>query len=192
MAAKNRKPEASVAVNALGSRLVRVSRSIRGADVLTGVVVQSSDEWMLLHGVNDGIFLDGYIGIRLRDVRSVKVYAADSFVARALAHFGDRPKRPRGIDLNSRESLIETAGRRFPLIAIHREKADPTVCFIGTPASVGAKNLRLLEVDPNARWATEPTKWAMKDITRVDFGGRYEAALHAIAGTSPSTNSSGP
>jgi len=35
-------------------------------------------------------------------------------------------------------------------------------------------------------WDKEPTKHLLSEITRVDFGGGYEEALHLVGGPAPS------
>ena len=47
---------------------------------------------------------------------------------------------------------------------------------------VKGKVLRFLEIDPDAVWEQKPTKINLSDITRVDFGGQYEEALHLVGG----------
>ena len=40
----------------------------------------------------------------------------------------------------------------------------------------------LLEINPDASWDAEPREYRLRDITRVDFGGDYEDALHLVGG----------
>jgi hypothetical protein len=50
----------------------------------------------------------------------------------------------------------------------------------GLVQEVTAKKLALLEIDTQGRW-DEVRHFRLKDITRIDFGGGYEAALAAVA-----------
>ncbi len=84
--------------------------------------------------------------------------------------------------MSSTEQLIRTAGKRFPLITIHREKADPGVCHIGQVTGVSSTSISILEVTPDAEWERSPTVYRLNQVTRVDFGGPYEDALALIAG----------
>ena len=104
------------------------------------------------------------------------------YPARALAYFNQLPVLPPGIDLSSTRSLLETASKAFPLLTIHVEATDPSVCFVGRPTSFSKRTLRLLEIDSGGRWENEPTSWDLSAVTRVAFGGRYEEALFAIGG----------
>jgi hypothetical protein len=44
----------------------------------------------------------------------------------------------------------------------------------------------LLEIGPDAAWDNESETYRLSEITRVDFGGDYEEALHLVGG-SPKT-----
>ena len=77
------------------------------------------------------------------------------------------------------------AGRAFPLVAIHTEEEDPEVCFIGRVLGVTQRRLRLVEINTDATWESEPTEYRLDAITRVDFGGGYEDALHIVGGDPP-------
>src|SRR6267378_8059430 len=75
--------------------------------------------------------------------------------------------------------------RYFPLIAIHEERKDIEVCWIGRPTGFPGTSVELREVSPAGRWCTRPSRYQMRSITKIDFGGAYEGALAQIAGDVP-------
>lgn len=163
--------------------LVRIDRRIKKADRLEGYVVGLGKRWVLLHLVSHDWFLNGYTAIRIGDVKRVKRWDDRSdFPARALAHFDQTPQPVCGIELRSARSLIESTAQRSPLITIFTEYRRPDVCYIGRPVTVARRRLRLLQIDPGAVWRSKATKWDLRDISRVEFGGRYEEALAALGG----------
>jgi hypothetical protein len=91
------------------------------------------------------------------------------------------PKKPR-VSVASIEELLLTAGRVFSLVTIHRELINPNVCWIGRILSVGQGRVSLLEIDAGAEWDDKPNTYRLNEITRVNFGGDYENALHLVAG----------
>ena len=165
--------------------LVRVKRSIRRADELDGYPVGVGKKWFLLHVMNPEMFLNGYTALRIRDVKRVRRLADDGFPAQALSLAGETREVPEGVDLASTKALLLTAAASFRLVTIHIEEVDPSVCFVGSPASASEKKLRLLEISPGAEWDRKPTVWALRSISRVDFGGRYKTALQAVGGEAP-------
>ncbi len=84
--------------------------------------------------------------------------------------------------LSSARSTVSqwTANEQFPLVTIHRESMDDSVCYIGKVAKFTPKTVTLDKIDPAAEW-NESTRYNLKDITRVDFGGGYENALWEVS-----------
>ena len=81
--------------------------------------------------------------------------------------------------------MLTTANRAFPLVTIYREQADAGVCHIGRVVGVSKTSVTLLEIGPDATWYAEPEAYRLSEITRVDFGGGYEEALHLVGGDPP-------
>lgn len=162
--------------------LVRILRTIPRGDKLEGFVLDVGSQWLLLHVLSSDVFLNGHAALRVSDVRSVKPLGITSFWARALKHYAENPRRPGRVNLTSTRTVVETLARRFPLITIHTERRDPNVCYIGIPDAITSQSLRLREITPEARWENESTTYRLKEITRVEIGGRYEAALLAVGG----------
>jgi hypothetical protein len=66
--------------------------------------------------------------------------------------------------------------------ALRPNPGNPDIGQIGRVVSVAAGKLSLLEIGPSAVWDETPTQYSLKQITRVDFGGAYEDALHIVGG----------
>ncbi|HXR39970.1 MAG TPA: hypothetical protein VN776_12780, partial [Terracidiphilus sp.] len=86
---------------------------------------------------------------------------------------------------NSLPDLLWSANRLFPLVTIHREMVNPDTCKIGRVTGIGKSHVSLLEIGPDAVWDEKPTDVPLREITRVDFGGGYEDALHLVGGDPP-------
>lgn len=131
----------------------------------------------------DGVRFNGFSCFRLMDVRRLKVpHKYATFVETAQKKLGEKiPKKP-AIVLKSLDKLLLSASRNFPLITVHREKIDPDVCYIGRVESVSSNRVSLLEIGPDARWDDQTESYRLAQITRVDFGGQYEEALHLVGG----------
>ena len=56
------------------------------------------------------------------------------------------------------------------------------MCWIGRVQGVNRARVSLLEMSPDASWEDNPEEYRIKEITRVNFGGDYENALHLVAG----------
>ncbi len=166
---------------------MRVSRSIRGSDTVEGFVVTVGDEWLLLAVLAPTIHFDGYTALRLRDLAEVELLdAQEGFVGRALKARGEWPPVRVEVPLDDVADLIQGAASVAPLVTLHLEKDDPTVCHVGRPTRLTRRRVHLLDITPSAQWRDRPRRWALSTITRVDFGGQYEQALSLVGGEPPS------
>lgn len=165
--------------------LVKFTRPFETGSV-TGYVLDVGPRFFIIALVDENIRLNGFQCFRLSDVRGLQVppkYGA--FYLAALRKRGQRrPEKP-AVDVSSLETLLLSAGRAFPLVTIHRESVDPDVCHIGRVMGIHKGWLSLFEIDPGAVWDEEPSRHRLREITRVDFGGGYEEALHLVGGDGP-------
>jgi hypothetical protein len=57
---------------------------------------------------------------------------------------------------------------------------DPDVCSIGRVVGSKRGRVMLLEIRPDATWEASPREYRLNEITRINFGGDYEDALHVV------------
>jgi hypothetical protein len=178
------KVEAQLARARDARELVRVRTDILGGDDVEGYVLDIGAEWVLLAKLDPEVFLNGFTAVRVSDVVSAGKKPSRQFFRRALELHGDWPPvAPTWeVPLDDVANLLAAVSENRPLVTIHVERDDPEVLFIGAPVKVGKRKLSLVEVSPRAVWDAQPTKWPLEDITRVEFGSRYEQALHDVAG----------
>jgi hypothetical protein len=163
-------------------QLVKFRRPLENG-LVNGYVLDIGPRWFLLALVGDGIWFNGFQCFRLGDVRELQVphpYAA--FAEAALKKRGERLVRSPRVSVASIEELLLTASRAFPLVTIHREKVAPDICEIGRVVSIDKNQMALLEINPDASWDSQPKRYRLSEITRVDFAGDYEQALHLVGG----------
>lgn len=127
---------------------------------------------------------NGFECYRVVDARQLEVPCehGDFFLA-ALRKLGERRLNKPAVNLESAEQIIRSVARLYPLINIHRENINSDVCHIGKVVQIANGQLQLLEITPHAKWEREPTVYRLNQITRIEFGGGYERALHLVGGT---------
>lgn len=161
-------------------------RSIPGADVIKGYVLDLGSKWVLMTAV-DGTRVDGFVAVRARDIESIQPLKPDAFYRRASELAGvwppAMPAEP--IDLSTTRGLIETAHAHATLVNLQMERQAPDCAFIGVPTRWSRTKVWLNEVDPEATWTDTVSKWAFADITRVEFATSYEDDLLLVAGPPP-------
>jgi hypothetical protein len=184
----NRKKATTQSGLAMALQSKQVARFTRPFEpgFVEGYILAIGPEFFLLALLVDGVRFNGFQCFRISDVRGLRVPTKNhAFIEAALKLKKQRiPKMPR-IKLTSLKELLSSANRAFPLVTIHREKFDPDICHIGRVVAVGGSQVSLLEIGPDAMWDKELCHYKLKEITRVDFGGDYEDALHLVGGRPP-------
>jgi hypothetical protein len=176
-------------LEALGTQaLVEVHRSIPDADIVEGCVIAIGEQWLLLSGFNwDGVTLDRFIALRVDDVETLEPLDHGAFKLKALQLQGlwPPPVPALPVDLDTTRTLITSFAAQSPLVNIELEHDDPEAASIGTLVAITDEEVTMLEITPDAEWDDEPTSCPLGEITWVEFGGPYLAALAAVAGRPP-------
>jgi hypothetical protein len=175
---KNTKSQLALALRK--KLLVRFASALERGTV-NGYVLDIGPKFLLIALVSDGLRPNGFQCYRLSDVRKLRV--PDKYAQFHEAVLKKRrysfPKKP-PVAVSSLSELLRTANDAFPLVTIHREKVDASVCWIGRVVDLAKGRVTLLEIGPGASWDDELETYRLSEITRVDFGGDYEDALWSI------------
>lgn len=153
----------------------------------TGYVLGLGPRFVLLAVVGETIRFDGFQCLRISDMKRLEVpFRYEKFVGSALHKRNQIYPVIPAVDLKDMAAIINSASKASSLITIHRQQVDPDSCWIGRVIEVSESHLNLLEIAPDAKWQTKPSRFRLRDITRVDFGGGYEEALELVGGPPPS------
>lgn len=161
--------------------LLRITRRYEKFPI-RGYVTDIGPKFFALQLVSDRIWFDGFECFRIADVKEIKVDPYARFAEAALKKRGESKSKKSGVNVRDIRSILQSANRVFPLITLHREAVDSTVCQIGRVAEIKRDKVSLLEIRPNATWRSQPDEYRLSEITRVSVGGDYEDALHIVGG----------
>ena len=150
---------------------------------IEGQILSSSDGIVCLAFLDDRVRFNG-VDIFYRDqISEIDAPAPHAgFYQSALRLRGDPLPEAPPVDLGSMRRVLETVSEISPLIVIHREVEEPEACDIGKITSFGSETFALREINPDAEWEEGTTEFRYDEITRVSYGGEYEAALALVAG----------
>ncbi len=148
-----------------------------------GLVQGLGDTLLSVALLDDRVRMGGVDVLRLEDVSDVEFPAPHvDFYESALRLRGEASPEPDTIDLSSIRTVLESVAKLTPLTVIHREGVELDVCEIGQVVEFEAEHFGLREIDPDADWYDEVTQLSYAEVTRVGYGGDYEAALALVAG----------
>jgi hypothetical protein len=125
--------------------------------------------------------LNGYAIFRNSDVKKWRPVGTDDFLAKAVRLNKLHPSKPAGVRYSSMKAALSSAGAAFPLITIHRERMDRTVCYVGKVRGTSQRATTILPISPQAEWEPEE-RYQLKDVTLLEFGGAYEILLARMDG----------
>lgn len=164
---------------------VEVDRG-RGAWVewMSGFVVSVGEQWMVIQGLTDGVYIDGLEAWRIADVVHVEADREGGYIERAVAELGGRPS----VDFELPEEagtqdVLRAVANYANVIGVYCEPIDSSE--IGHLVRLGARKFELQVVDSRGVWADRPIRWWYKDVTRVTFGRRYLEALERYGDERP-------
>lgn len=149
---------------------------------VTGYVVAVGRRWALLAQVGDAT-LDGWIAVRLRDVRTVRRAKNRISAEYAPTQPGWPPVPPDGIVLDDVRSVLTTMAEQAPVIGIEATKPSG-VLWIGRLTGVHGRWFGLQDVLHDGTWRG-PLGYRLRRVTTVEFGGRYLTAVAAVGGPPP-------
>jgi len=162
-------------------QLVRIRRRFEEFDV-RGYAYAIGPKFFLLALVSDRLWFDGFECFRIKDTLNIEADKYTEFVEAALRKRGEEKPQAPVVDMESIERIMLTASEAFPLLTLHMEKKAPDVCYIGNIQNVENKKVNMLCIRPDAEWEKTPNVFPLNKITRVNFGGDYEEALHLVGG----------
>ncbi|MBG6218513.1 hypothetical protein IWX75_002996 [Arthrobacter sp. CAN_A6] len=149
-----------------------------------GVVLDLSEEWVLLAELREGVMRDGYVAFQTSQIKQANV--SDTFIDFVRDNNPWPPHTPvLTADLRDPERLIRAAVKTAGVVSLYRENRHPDQLLIGIPVKGGKKRLWLFTIDKHGRWESFLDRFRLRDITRIGFGGDYERAVATTAGPMP-------
>lgn len=166
------------------NQVVRVYREGLEDGWATGYIVGVGPDFFAIELIDKGLRFDGFNCIRYRDVSDCAVPAPHwEFVEKALRARSLERTREFKLDLSTLPNLLTSASKLFSAVTL-RFEGDEGYCHIGSVHTIAEDHVVLREITTDGGWESDLTRHELGGVTRVDFGGAYEAALCLVAGLS--------
>lgn len=149
-----------------------------------GFVVAVTDEWVVLQDLDD-VHLDTVVLLRLDHVTKVERHDNHAYVSRAVAGLGVPLAEfvcPSDVTTGD---LLRLVVERAELVCVYLETRDDYWLLIGRVLRIGKRRLHLHFIGRDGVWSDFTESWKLKDITRIEFGGRYIQALERFGEPMP-------
>jgi len=163
---------------------VTVRRKRLDWDLTSGFVLAVLDEWVVLHDL-DGVHLDEVVLLRLDLVTKVEPHQDDAYVRRAVEGLGQPIETFECATDASVADLLTLVGQRTQLVGVHLESPAGDWINFGKIHRVGKRRVDLQFIGRDGVWVDFVDAWKLRDITRIEFGGRYISALERFGDPIP-------
>lgn len=164
---------------------VTIHRKDVDLELTHGFVLARSADWVVLHELEDTVYLDGFVVLRLDQVSKVTRGKDTPYVRRAVDGLGLSVHEFECAPDAGVRDLILLAAQRVELIGIRMEEWEGEPLFIGKVRRVGRKKLDLQFIGSDGMWVDDVDAWKLKDVTRIEFGSRYIRALERFGDPMP-------
>jgi hypothetical protein len=183
MSTRNSKIAAQLHEAQIKKLIIRFARPFEGG-TFTGYVLDVGAKFFLFAVLNDGLQFEQYTCLRTTDVRSLESPAKREPFYKATRRLRkDKITAKIKVNLTSPATILRTL--HPSVVTVHREMISPGTCTIGRITNDNNVNFEMLEIDPDAKWDSEPSYYRLNQITRVDLPGPYEKALLLVGGDAP-------
>ncbi|MFZ6874974.1 hypothetical protein ACO0LF_23170 [Undibacterium sp. Di27W] len=149
-------------------------------ECLTGVILDYSDDFMLLGLFTDEGMEDG-IGILYReDITRVRWGGNELTSIKELISFHQMRPLQASINLTLLKDVLVSVQNQFGYVCIHTERMNADVCFIGEIEEMDEHALILNGYGTKANRDRKHLLIALEKITRIDAGAVYEKSLQRL------------
>jgi len=160
---------------------VIIHRRVDPNDPLEALVLEISDDWVLLASLRDGGYLNGNTIVRARDISRVKLQKTFLPFMRAQRAWPPQ-SAAKGLDLSSPKAFLPQLARLTPILTFHEELRKPGKLWIGSIAEWKKKSMWFHCIDPDGRWSQILIKVKFRNLTRIDVFDDYANAIAEVAG----------
>lgn len=143
-----------------------------------GVVIDFSDDWMLMHYNPDQFRIDGYIIVSNNNIQKAQINENEKFKKKVLKLKKQFPEHILNMPLTDLKSILDFIGNKFGLFQFDTKSEKAS--YVGKLISLNTKNLIIDYLDTKAQWKGA-IKFRPGDVRTIEFNTDYLNSLSLIA-----------
>ncbi|WP_028050289.1 hypothetical protein [Cellulomonas sp. URHD0024] len=168
-----------------GRRIVTAVRDSFEISLTDGFVIAMTEDWVVMHTLADGVYLDDIVMLRLGDISRVWFRDDDAYHHRAVEALDKSVAVFDCDDSVDACELLKVASATAEIFAVRLEMLDREPLAIGRLTRLRKKSFDLHYVGRDGVWANQVERWKYQDLTRIELGGRYLQALNSFSDPHP-------
>lgn len=158
------------------NRVVRVWRDPYDSAFTDGFIIELTNDWVVMHEIDDGVYLGGLLMMRVRDISTV-IDGHNRYIDRALRALGQPAAEFACPEDATVRDLVVAAAGLHPLSAFALGDEGEEQLMVGRLIKVGKNRVRHRFLRLDGTWAADVDRWKYKQISSIHIGGRYLDAL---------------
>lgn len=166
----------------------RIATAVRDGfeiSMTDGLVIGLTDDWVVMHTLDAGVYLDEVVMPRIEDISRVWFRDDDAYHHRAMTGLSESVASFDCAANVSAAPLIKAASEMADIFAVHLEVLDGEPLCVGRLNRLGEKSFDMHYVGRDGVWAHGVDRWKYRHVTRIEVGGRYMSALNGYADPYP-------
>lgn len=157
-------------------RVARVWRDPYDSAYTNGFIIELTNDWVVMHDIDDGVYLDSLQMLRVRDISTV-IDGHHDYIDRALRGLGQAVAEFACPEDATVRDLVVAAADLHPLSAFALGDEGEEQLMVGHLIKAGKNRVRHRFLRPDGTWAADVDRWRYEQISSIHIGGRYLDAL---------------
>ena len=144
------------------------------SEIIRGMIVSETPQFLMLNKIVDGFFFDGYTIIRKCDISDYRFYDREDFIEKQIQHaIGLKASPPKiMISLTSMKEIISSLNDNDKLFSIEKEYSYRNVLWLIKVQKISSLSFLADELNSNGEWESHCRHY-FSSITKIEFDGRY-------------------
>lgn len=146
-----------------------------------GIIEHFSEEYILISKINKECFsFEGYSIIKIEYITRYRFFDTDNdflfLVQKKVNLFKQKTFR---ICSSSFKKVLRKIAKEYKLFSFYK-KNDLEKIYVGKILKITNNTIIMKEIDADADWYDDVTKFTIESLAVIDFGGRYEKVLWLV------------
>lgn len=157
-------------------KLVKVS--FKGKDPVDGLVLDYSDEWVLMKRNSMDYVIDGYAIVKRKSITAVERGEREKFKEKIIKLKGSGGVKKMGIPLDNLETILRKLTSEFKVFTLYGR--GDTACWLGRFVEINDKTLVIEYLTTRAIWSGQ-MNLKVSEIRIIEFDDDYTNSLKLVA-----------
>lgn len=157
-------------------KLVKIS--FKDKEPVSGLVLDYSDEWVLMKRNQVDYVIDGYTIVKRKNVISIERGEHEKFAEKIIKLKGHGKVKKMGISLDNLEAILRKLTSVFKVFSLYGKK--DTTCWLGRLVEINDKTLVIEYLTTGAIWSGQ-MDFKVSEIRTIEFDNDYTNSLKLVA-----------